>query len=95
MIPSRIMDQFNASVSVALREDGWGYEIVKEGSMRRQELTRYPGGRGFTFIEVLAALLFLAILYPAIVGGLTISNRASVISERTAVAAELAREPVE
>jgi type II secretion system protein H len=28
----RIMDQFNASVSVALGEDGWGYEVVKEGS---------------------------------------------------------------
>lgn len=47
-------------------------------------------GSGFTFIEVLAALLFLAILVPAIVGGLTLSNRVSVLSERKAIAAELA-----
>lgn len=45
---------------------------------------------GFTFIEVLAALIFLAILVPAIVQGLTIANRTSVVSERSAVAGELA-----
>ena len=58
--------------------------------MHRPGNNRHQRGRGFTFIEVLAALLFLAILVPAIVGGLTISNRASVISERSALAAELA-----
>ncbi len=46
--------------------------------------------RGFTFVEVLAALAFLAILMPVIVSGLTISNRASVVSERSALAVELA-----
>lgn len=45
---------------------------------------------GFTLVEVLAALLFLAILVPAIVGGLTLGNRVSVLSERKAIAAELA-----
>ncbi len=45
---------------------------------------------GFTLVEVLAALMFLAILVPAIVGGLTLGNRISVLSERKAIAAELA-----
>jgi len=45
---------------------------------------------GFTFIEILAALMFLAILVPAIVGGLTLSNRISVLAERKVIAAELA-----
>jgi type II secretory pathway pseudopilin PulG len=45
---------------------------------------------GFTFVEVLAALLFLAILVPAIVSGLTVANRASVMAERSTLAGELA-----
>jgi type II secretory pathway pseudopilin PulG len=45
---------------------------------------------GFTFIEVLAALLFLAIVIPAIVTGLTVSNRAAVIAERGSTAIQLA-----
>jgi len=46
---------------------------------------------GFTFVEILAALVFLAILVPAVVEGITISNRASVIAERSAIATELAQ----
>ena len=46
--------------------------------------------RGFTLIEILAALLFLAILIPAIVSGLSLANRASVIAERSSIASELA-----
>ena len=46
--------------------------------------------RGFTFIEVLAALLFLAILVPVVVAGLALSNRAGVLAERTAIAVRLA-----
>lgn len=46
--------------------------------------------RAFTFIEVLAALLFLAILLPVIAGALSISNRASITSERSVTAGELA-----
>jgi type II secretory pathway pseudopilin PulG len=45
---------------------------------------------GFTFVEVLAALLFLAIVVPAVVEALTIANRASVMSERHALAGEYA-----
>jgi type II secretion system protein I len=53
------------------------------------------GGRrrkspAFTLVEVLAALMFLAILVPVIVGALTLSNRVSEYAERKAVAAELA-----
>jgi Tfp pilus assembly protein PilV len=51
-----------------------------------------PGQRaaGFTFVEVLAALLFLAIVVPAIVQALSIANRASVMTERHAIAGEYA-----
>jgi len=45
---------------------------------------------GFTFAEVLAALVFLAILVPTIVEGLSIANRTSVVAERSGVAGELA-----
>jgi len=48
------------------------------------------GPAGFTFVEVLAAMLFLAILVPAILQALTLANRASEVSERSAIAAELA-----
>lgn len=44
----------------------------------------------FTFIEVLASLLFMAIVIPAVVTALTISNRAAITSERTNVAVQLA-----
>ena len=39
---------------------------------------------------MLAALLFLAILIPVVVEALTLSNRTSVISERSSLASELA-----
>jgi type II secretory pathway pseudopilin PulG len=45
---------------------------------------------GFTFVEVFAALVFLAILIPAIVEGLSIANRTSIVAERSTVAGELA-----
>ena len=44
----------------------------------------------FTFVEVLAALLFLAIVVPTIVQALSLANRASVMAERHALAGELA-----
>ena len=47
-------------------------------------------GDGFTFAEVLAAMVFLAILVPALVEGITIANRASVVAERSSIASELA-----
>ena len=53
-----------------------------------------PGVRrktaGFTFVEVLAALLFLAIVVPAVVQALTLANRASSMAERHAIAGECA-----
>ena len=45
---------------------------------------------GFTFVEVLAAMLFLAIVVPAIVTALTISNRASEVTDRGTTAGQLA-----
>jgi len=45
----------------------------------------------FTFVEILAALVFLAILIPAVIEGITISNRVSVFTERSAIAAGLAQ----
>ena len=44
----------------------------------------------FTFVEVLAALLFLAVVVPAVVTALTVSNRASEITDRGNLAGELA-----
>lgn len=44
----------------------------------------------FTLMEVLAAMMFLAILVPAVVAALSLSTRISTLAERRAVAAELA-----
>jgi type II secretory pathway pseudopilin PulG len=44
---------------------------------------------GFTFVEVLAALVFLGILIPVVVSALTISNRAAVVAERSTIAMQL------
>ena len=46
--------------------------------------------RGFTLAEVLAALLFMAIVIPTAVEGLRIANRAGQVGERKAVAARIA-----
>lgn len=46
--------------------------------------------RAFTFVEILAAMLFLGILMPVVIGALQVSNRAAVISERSGIAAQLA-----
>jgi prepilin-type N-terminal cleavage/methylation domain-containing protein len=54
----------------------------------------HPTGQraaGFTLVEVLAALAFLAFVIPAIVQGLTLSNRAGVIAERSGLAGEFAQ----
>ena len=45
---------------------------------------------GFTFVEILAAMLFLGILMPVVIGALQVSNRAAVVSERSGVAGQLA-----
>lgn len=46
---------------------------------------------GFTFVEILAAMVFLAILVPAVVEGITLASRVSEIAERSAIASELAQ----
>ena len=45
--------------------------------------------RGFTFVEMLAAMAFLAILIPVVVSALMVSNRAAGIVERSTIAAQL------
>lgn len=47
--------------------------------------------RAFTFVEILAAMVFLAILIPAILEGITLSTRAALLAERGALATELAQ----
>lgn len=47
-------------------------------------------GAGFTLAEVLAALLFMAIVIPVAMQGLLIASRAGSVSERRAIGARLA-----
>lgn len=54
----------------------------RKGSARRQQ--------GYTLAETLAALLFLAIVIPAVVEALHIAGRAGTVSVRRAVAARIA-----
>jgi type II secretory pathway pseudopilin PulG len=51
---------------------------------------RLSCSRGFTFVELLAAMLFMAIVIPVTIQGITIANRAGVMAERSRVAAQLA-----
>lgn len=44
---------------------------------------------GFTFAEVLAAMIFMAILLPVVMQGLVLANRASVTAERKRMATHL------
>lgn len=46
--------------------------------------------QGFTLAEVLAALVFMAIVIPVAVEGVRIANQAGVVSERQAVAMQIA-----
>jgi type II secretory pathway pseudopilin PulG len=45
---------------------------------------------GFTLVEVLAALLFMAVVIPVAVDGLRVASRASVVGQRKSVAARIA-----
>ncbi len=45
--------------------------------------------RGFTFVEVLAAMVFLGILIPVVISALLVSNRAAVVAERSTIAMQL------
>ena len=53
--------------------------------------SKVQAARAFTFVEVLAALTFLAILVPTLLGAISIANRAGVMAERSANAAQLAQ----
>jgi type II secretory pathway pseudopilin PulG len=44
----------------------------------------------FTLVEILAAMAFLGLVIPVVLGALLISNRAAVTAERSSVAAQLA-----
>lgn len=52
--------------------------------------TSRRGKRGFTLVETLAAMLFMAIVIPVAVRGVMLANRAGVVAERTRVASQLA-----
>lgn len=63
---------------------------MKEGRTRGFQVGRMGQKAGFTFVEVLAALLFLAVVVPTIVSALSLSTRASEVAERGGMAAQLA-----
>lgn len=46
--------------------------------------------RGFSFAETLAAMLFMAIVVPVMVQGMTVANRVGIAAERQREAVELA-----
>jgi len=52
-------------------------------------MKRSARAQGFTFVEVLAALVFLGILMPVIISALMLSNRAGLVAERSAIALQL------
>ena len=58
---------------------------------RSRATCRPARSAAFTFVEILAAMLFLALVVPAIVGALGVANRASEMAERSALAGELAQ----
>jgi len=49
-----------------------------------------PGQGGFTLAEVLAALLFMAILIPVAMHGVTVASRAGMLGQRKAAAMRVA-----
>ncbi len=53
-------------------------------------LSACPAQAGFTLAEVLAALLFMAIVIPVAVGGLQIASRAGVVAQRKSEAVRVA-----
>jgi type II secretory pathway pseudopilin PulG len=49
-----------------------------------------PGRGGFTMVEVLAAMLFMAIVIPVAIQGIMVANRAGVLATRKSAAARIA-----
>jgi type II secretion system protein I len=56
----------------------------------RAKRSRNANRGGFTLAEVLAALVFMAIVIPVTLQGLQVASRAGSVAERKAVAARLA-----
>ncbi|MEY2879827.1 MAG: hypothetical protein RLZZ15_2207 [Verrucomicrobiota bacterium] len=56
----------------------------------RTDRPRPSRARGFTLVEVLAALLFLAILIPVTMRGVSVASRAGVLGQRKAAAMRIA-----
>jgi prepilin-type N-terminal cleavage/methylation domain-containing protein len=57
---------------------------------RRTSFLRHRSQRGFTLVEVLAALLFMAILIPATMHGVAVSSRAGILGQRKSTAMRIA-----
>jgi type II secretion system protein I len=60
--------------------------VTKFKIMRRSDAKR----AGFTLVELLAAMAFMAIVIPVIMQALAISNRAGQVAQRKAIAARVA-----
>ena len=58
-------------------------------STRDARAPRKSAAHAFTFVEVLAAMVFLGILMPVVVSVLMVANRAAVVAERSTIAAQL------
>lgn len=54
------------------------------------DATRFPRPRAFTLAEVLAALLFMAILIPVAMQGVSVASRAGILGQRKAAAMRIA-----
>jgi type II secretory pathway pseudopilin PulG len=46
--------------------------------------------KGFTFVEILAAMVFMALVIPTVIEGLTLANRTGLVAQRKRVATQLA-----
>ena len=57
---------------------------------RHTTICSFSSSRAFTFVEILAAMLFMAIVIPIAIQGITIANRMGVVAERARTAAHLA-----
>ena len=83
-----------AKRTVAARETrgrSWGLT----GGGMRPVVRRTCFRAGFTFAEVLAAMVFLAVLIPVVIQGILLANRAATVSARQALAARLGANQLE
>ena len=69
---------------------------VRPGTRERRPARITPGSRrAFTLVEVLAALLMMAIIIPVTMEGLSVSSRVGVLGQRKAVAMRVAERVIE